>query len=263
MSTKKRHDLFCHLPLTFFDIYVFIWKNRINFAEFFQKLSVLHIKYITDTGRFPQEEREEYKVIRHYFHISALTAAILLLVPSGGCNRQSRNEAITDSDSVATAPAEYYHADNDIAMTVRSLVDALSIGERLDSANYDFKGVLTDGQGRPLYTDITGTPGIWEVDVTSPTSAVIRNTNIGDLLPWDLEHYLVQTLNLDESDMIPPSPEVPADADIHRVEYDFGSGYLRIETRKVIADGMEGALMNITTAKKPDGAESRAISRPV
>ena len=180
-----------------------------------------------------------------------------------GCSRSNRKAAIADSDTVATAPAEYYHADNDIAMTVRSLVDALSIGERLDSVNYDFKGVLTDGQGRPLYTDITGTPGIWEVDVTSPTSAVIRNTNIGDLLPWDLEHYLVQTLNLDESDMIPPSPQVHADADIHRVEFDFGSGYLRIETRKVIADGMEGALMNITTAKKPDGAENRAISRPV
>lgn len=24
------------VPLTFFDIYVFIWKNRINFAEFFR-----------------------------------------------------------------------------------------------------------------------------------------------------------------------------------------------------------------------------------
>ena len=202
-------------------------------------------------------------MIRHYFHIGALTVAILILAHVSGCSRQNRNAAIADSDSIATAPAEYYHADNDIAMTVRSLVDALSIGERLDSVNYDFKGVLTDGQGRPLYTDISGIPGIWEVDVTSPTSAVIRNTNIGDLLPWDLEHYLVQTLNLDESDMIPPSPEVPADADIHRVEYDFGSGYLRIETRKVIADGMEGALMNITTAKKPDGAENRAISRPV
>lgn len=202
-------------------------------------------------------------MIRHYFHISALTVAILILAHVSGCSRQNRNASIADSDSIATAPAEYYHADNDIAMTVRSLVDALSIGERLDSVNYDFKGVLTDGQGRPLYTDISGIPGIWEVDVTSPTSAVIRNTNIGDLLPWDLEHYLVQTLNLDESDMIPPSPEVPADADIHRVEYDFGSGYLRIETRKVIADGMEGALMNITTAKKPDGAENRAISRPV
>ena len=182
-------------------------------------------------------------MIRHYFHISALTLAILMLAHVLGCSRSNRKAAIADSDTVATAPAEYYHADNDIAMTVRSLVDALSIGERLDSVNYDFKGVLTDGQGRPLYTDITGTPGIWEVDVTSPTSAVIRN--------------------LDESDMIPPSPQVHADADIHRVEYDFGSGYLRIETRKVIADGMEGALMNITTAKKPDGAENRAISRPV
>lgn len=202
-------------------------------------------------------------MIRHYFHISALTVAILLMAHVAGCSRPNGNASIADSDSIATATAEYYHADNDIAMTVRSLVDALSIGERLDSVNYDFKGVLTDGQGRPLYTDITGTPGIWEVDVTSPTSAVIRNTNIGDLLPWDLEHYLVQTLNLDESDMIPPSPEVPADADIHRVEYDFGSGFIRIETRKVIADGMEGALMNITTAKKPDGAENRAISRPV
>lgn len=52
-----------------------------------------------------------------------------------------------------------FHADNDIAMTVRSLVDAVRVGETLLPADYDFVGVLTDGQGTPLYTDVDGAPG--------------------------------------------------------------------------------------------------------
>lgn len=183
-------------------------------------------------------------------NLSLLIVALVLTMTSGcsGAKRTAVNES-----AYVSAP-EAYHADNDIAMTVRSLVDALNVGEKLDSADYDFKGVLTDGTGRPLYTNLQGIPGQWEVDVTSPTSAVIRNTHIGDLLPWDLESYLVQSLNTTDNDVVKVEvgeEEDPLEGDtIHRAVYDFGGGYLRIETRKVIAaEGIEGAVMNITTAK--------------
>lgn len=179
------------------------------------------------------------------------TIGILVLIAMTGCNGSKRAAA---SDSAYVAVPDTYHADNDIAMTVRSLVDALNVGEKLDSADYDFKGVLTDGTGRPLYTNLQGMPGQWEVDVTSPTSAVIRNTHVGDLLPWDLENYLVQSLNSGDNDIVAVAvdeEEDPVEGDtIHKAVYDFGGGYLRIETRKVMAaEGTEGAVMNITTAK--------------
>ncbi len=73
-----------------------------------------------------------------------------------------KSDVSNTEDSEAT---EYFHADNDIAMTVRSLADAIKVGEPLDSTEYDFNGVLTDGQGAPLYTDVQGSPGTWIVDV--------------------------------------------------------------------------------------------------
>lgn len=180
-----------------------------------------------------------------------IVALVLVLTMTSGCSGAKRTAV---SESAYVAAPEAYHADNDIAMTVRSLVDALNVGEELDSADYDFHGVLTDGTGRPLYTNLQGTPGQWEVDVTSPTSAVIRNTHVGDLLPWDLESYLVQSLNTTDNDVVKVEvgeEEDPLEGDtIYRAVYDFGGGYLRIETRKVIAsEGTEGAVMNITAAK--------------
>lgn len=140
-------------------------------------------------------------------------------------------------------PEEEYHADNDIAMTVRSLADALRIGEPLDSVDYDFEGVLTDGQGRPLYTDMEGAPGVWQVDVTSPTSAVIRNVRLGDLLPIDLENYLLQSMGDNVTRV--PVEENPVD-DGARSVYNLDDVYITIETRTRAAEtGQLGALMNI------------------
>lgn len=154
-----------------------------------------------------------------------------------------------DSDT-ATPVVESYHADNDIAMTVRSIVDAIKVGEPLDTLDYNFEGILTDGQGHPLYTDIQGAPGEWEVDVLSPTSAVIRNLYLGDLLPDDLESYLAQSLDLNDSDII-ETEEYDDDESTSLVVYDFDGGYLRIETRAGMApNGLEGPLMSIIATKK-------------
>ena len=58
------------------------------------------------------------------------------------------------TDSAYPDAEEEFHADNDIAMTVRSVADAIRVGETLDSVGYNFEGVLTDGIGRPLYTGL-------------------------------------------------------------------------------------------------------------
>lgn len=154
-------------------------------------------------------------------------------------------------DSVS-APVEEYHADNDIAMTVRSLADAIRVGEPLDTADYNFEGVLTDGMGRPLYTDVQGMPGVWDVEVLSSTSAVIRNMNVGDLLSDDLQSYLESCLELSEDNMISEyMPDAESDDELDRVIYDFDGGYLRIDTRAATAaNGLEGPLMTITVSKQ-------------
>ena len=208
--------------LTFFDIYVFISKINVNFVTKFCDLVLT-------------------KVYRIGLKILSLTIVALAIGLSTGCHGGKRTAA---TDSVSVEESENYHADNDIAMTVRSLMDALKVGEKLDSANYDYRGVLTDGVGRPLYTTVQGVPG---------QSAVIRNTHVGDLLPLDLEHYLVNTLESADSGIVPvhaeEDEEIGGDT-VRRVIYDFGGGFLRIETRKVAsAEGVEGAVMNITAAK--------------
>lgn len=168
----------------------------------------------------------------------------------GLTNCSVSHKEIQDADS-AVALADEYHADNDIAMTLRSITDAIRVGEPLDTLDYNFEGVLTDGEGRPLYTDIQGTPGVWEVDIMSPTSAVIRNVYLGDLLPDYLETYIAGSLNLSDSDII-ETTEFEDDDDTSLVVYDLNGGYLRIETRSAIAvNGLEGPLMSIIATKLP------------
>lgn len=91
---------------------------------------------------------------------------VVLLLP--GCGGSSAGK---EDSAVVCEPVEDFHADNDIAMTVRSLADAIRVGEPLDTADYNFEGILTDGTGRPLYTNIQGLPGGWDIDVLSGTSA--------------------------------------------------------------------------------------------
>lgn len=101
--------------------------------------------------------------------LAKLTAYITISIVSVLINACSHTADNQDKGNVASPPAiivnEDFHADNDIAMTVRSLADAIKVGEPLDSTEYDFEGVLTDGQGTPLYTDVQGAPGVWVVDV--------------------------------------------------------------------------------------------------
>lgn len=182
-------------------------------------------------------------------HRLLTVASIGFLLVFSSCG-SSKQKGSNQNDSVSNA-IEEYHADNDIAMTLRSITDAIRVGEPLDTLDYNFEGVLTDGEGRPLYTDIQGTPGVWEVDVISPTSAVIRNIYLGDLLPDYLETYLAGSLNLSDSDIV-ETTEFDDDDDTSLIVYDLNGGYLRIETRSAIAvNGLEGPLMSIIATKLP------------
>lgn len=159
----------------------------------------------------------------------------------------------TDSD---TLPEGSYHADNDIAMTVRSLADAVRVGETLEASEYNFTGVLTDGSGAPLYTDLEGNPGKWEVLVTSGQSATIRNIHPGDLLPDQLKAYIAGSLGLSDSDMLLPEElegeSIPADTDSDIAIYDFRGGHLRFETRNALTpSGLESPLMTIVIIASP------------
>ncbi len=167
------------------------------------------------------------------------------------CSRTARNgENVSDSSAVVE-----YHADHDIAMTLRSITDALQMNEPLDTAEYNYEGVLTDGEGRPLYTDIQGTPGEWEVKVVTPDMVVMRNLFLGDLLPDHLMNYITSTLNLSEQNMV-QNTEIASD-DIETVVYDMNGVLVKLETRPAVApNGLEGTLMYITASNdKSDAPE--------
>lgn len=177
----------------------------------------------------------------------ALTVAILLILTSCG-SRKEENEKADSGTQPQTA--ETYHADNDIAMTIRSIADAIRVGEPLDTTGYNFSGVLTDGEGHPLYTDLQGSPGTWEVDVLTPTSAVIRNTDLGDLLPEDLKNYIAGNLGLTSEDLV-ETAQYDDEDDTEITVYDFDGGYLRMETRKGVSpNGLEGPLMRIMASRE-------------
>lgn len=174
---------------------------------------------------------------------TASAAAVCLMVQ---CHPGSQTSE-TDSAEVA----ESYHADNDIAMTLLSITDAIQVGEPLDTAEYNFEGVLTDGQGAPLYTDIQGSPGQWIVDIPTPQRAIIRNIYLGDLLPDDLRLYIAETLDLTDSDIV-ECDDFDDDDEAELVVYRFDGGTLRFEQRAGIApNGLEGPLLSIVVASAP------------
>lgn len=122
---------------------------------------------------------------------TGLMAVSLAVLAS--CSGGNKN---TGEDST---PEAVFHADYDIAMIVSSLADAIKVGEQLDSADYNFTGVLTDGTGRALYTTPAGHPGKWHIEVTDTVTAKIRNIETGDLMVDDLREYLVSALHLEEA----------------------------------------------------------------
>lgn len=186
-----------------------------------------------------------------------LIAAIIMMT---GCRKTEGKSSDTTSLAVPYNDVEYFHADNDIAMTVRSLADALKVGEPLDSTFYDFEGVLTDGQGTPLYTDVQGAPGQWVVDVLDVKNVMIRNLYLGDLLPNDLENYILQSLRLSKDQkMCFNKHEAVSDDETEISVYDCGGVYLRFEVRAGIApNGLEGPQLNIIMSSDlPAGAEKQ------
>lgn len=192
----------------------------------------------------------------------ALTlAAFIVIATVPACTNPERNNNEKEVVTRPTIPVpEDFHADNDIAMTVRSIADAIRVGEPLDSTDYDFEGILTDGQGTPLYTDVQGAPGIWVVDVLDTKNVTLRNLYLGDLLPNDLESYLLQSLGLTENHRILfTAHEAVDDEETNIVVYDFDGGYMRFEIRSGIApNGLEGPLLTIImSADPPAGAETQ------
>lgn len=165
------------------------------------------------------------------------------------------------ADSVEEKEEEFYHADNDIAMTVRSMADAINVGEPLDSLDYNFSGVLTDGMGSPLFVDYEGLPGQWEVDVLGPREVRIRNIGVGDLFPDSLVEYLAQTLSADEREEIRfKEVEVYDVGDARIEEYSYGHTRLHIETRpELLPTGEVGPKLEITL--RADSIP--ALNRPV
>lgn len=185
---------------------------------------------------------------------AALTiAAVALGVWSCG---SSHDEGENMRDSVVAQPPvsadefdvgdESFEVDNDIAMTVRSVADAINVGESIDSLDYSFKGVLTDGSGMPLFTDMDGLPGEWEVEVVSPTVVQIRNVNTGDLVSENLVGYISAAMQLDEDDTLHLVSERET-ANRKVSVFTFGKGTITIETEPGDdADGEPGDRMLIT-----------------
>lgn len=174
-------------------------------------------------------------------------------------SNSGRSDAGQDVD--AAPNPEEFHADYDIAMTVRSLADAIKVGEPLDSTEYDFQGVLTDGQGTPLYTDVQGSPGVWVVDVLDHKNVSIRNLYLGDLLPTDLESYILQSLSLEGAEPVDfTAHDAVSDSETQIAVYDFSGGFLRFEIRAGIApNGLEGPLLTIIlSAEPPVGTEVKS-----
>lgn len=179
--------------------------------------------------------------------MKSLFLAFLILTLSG-CGKHKTGETVLFPQH----QNEGFHADNDIAMTIRSVADAIMVGEILDSTEYDFKGVLTDGIGTPLYTDSEGVPGLWDIDVVDKGKVLIRNRNLGDLLPADLEIYLLESLHLTDANRLPLLGDSIV-GDKRKISiYAFSGGYMKYEVVKDTANnGLEGSIVTITIGASP------------
>lgn len=180
--------------------------------------------------------------------LTALLACSLLLILEAACGNRHKS-AIDDTTRVSTPAdtvAEEYHADNDIAMVVRSVVDAVRVGEHLQGADYDCTGILTDGSGKPLYTDTQGKPGTWKVSVESPSEVRMVNLQLGDLMAEDLAAYLLATLYLDDSNLVKSDVR----EGVGRVIYDFDGGFLSLDIRnEPVGNDQYGARMTISVSR--------------
>ena len=91
-------------------------------------------------------------------------------------------------------------------------------------------------------------------------NVIIRNLYLGDLLPGDLEAYILQSLRLNESHKMSfTAHDAVNDEETQISVYDFNGGYLRFEIRAAIApNGLEGPLLTIfMSADPPAGVETQ------
>lgn len=175
--------------------------------------------------------------------VACASGAVLVSASCSQKNLSAGYDTVVEEESV-------YHADNDIAMTVRSIVDAIRVGETLSPADYDFGGILTDGQGTPLYTDIGGAPGEWVVKVENDSTAIIANRKIGDLMDDDLRTYILDALSLNNADLVSAYQNPEAENELIYY-FDTGDVDINFSTRPVTTpSGIEGTLMTIRISKK-------------
>ena len=173
-----------------------------------------------------------------------VSVMLIVLVSCGNRTVPGGNDSVSPEES-------QFHADYDIAMTVCSLVDAVRVGERLDSVEYNFNGILTDGQGTPLYTDIEGNPGEWKVRVINEYEASISNLYLGDLMTGDLRNYILNALHLNSADLV-TAYRNPVEDDEYIWMYDLGDANVSFSERSVKTDTeVEGLIMTISILKKP------------
>lgn len=170
---------------------------------------------------------------------------LCLIVAVAGCGKGSEKKNV-DSDSIAAAE---FHADHDIAMTAKSVVDAIKVGERIFSEDYTYNGVLTDGVGKPLFTSAEGLPGKWEVTVLGPKTVQIQNAESGDLVPTELRDYMLKSFNLNEENRI---DKADASGQSKAEIYDMQGSYMIVETFTTTA-GSEYQNIRITlTGDRPE-----------
>ena len=115
------------------------------------------------------------------------------LIVASGCGRKEKPKVV----EVKTVEPEAEEALDsvDVAMLSRSLVDAINMGEKLDST-YNFHS------GKALYTLADGRPGVWDVVVDSPGRVFLRNAEAGNLQAEDLRVYIAQAIGLNDNDVM-------------------------------------------------------------
>lgn len=159
--------------------------------------------------------------------------------------------SVVESTRCASEPA-VAPPPTDIGLTIRGVVDALGVGEPIDSTDYNFSGVLTDGTGMPLFTDYEGVPGQWRVDVTSPHEVRISTVGTGDLLPASLVRYLAKTLHESpDSDNELREVDIRDEGDKRIEQYVYGRVAVLVETEpQTLPTGEVGPSVQITI--RPD-----------
>lgn len=175
-------------------------------------------------------------------HVKLISPLFILAMTSlfYSCSGENKN---TEGDSTGES---VFHADDDIAMVMQSIADAIKVGEPLTPQDYNFTGVLTDGTGRPLYTDMDGMPGEWTIEVSDSTTATVRNIKIGDLAAQDLEYYISSALQID--------PETVYEGrnfnGRRQIIYSIPGGYLAMTSKTdTLSNGLTGDKISIVIKK--------------